>query len=152
MTLTEFKTTSPYDFSPVDIILEWSNRAVELHYGDQEKIQISKIQTVASESVDKIVISEIDGKDQTIREMLTEASRILKKNGRLFIALGKTVGINPFSRLKAKQKSEQVMTHIEKYVRELNLLIDKNYILQDDQVLLEVVKLESDYILKKVVI
>lgn len=155
MTVEQFRKMSPSHFSSVDIILEWKKNDIRLHYGELDKGAVvwqdnSLFQP--DESVDKIVLSEIEKSKVEVAQILNESRRTLKRNGRIFVALSSFSGLNPFGRLMSKHKINQFMSQIEVLVSELNLLIDKNYILEGDQVYLELVKLESDYIKKRIVI
>ncbi len=153
MTMERFKEMSPNHFTPVDIILEWKKNEIVLHHGEMRTNIIEKINGKLScqdESVDKIVLSGICKSDVEFSYVMQEARRILKKNGRIFIAVKeKNHGINLFSRMKSKLN---VIDKIASAVNEQSLLIDKNFILNDDHVYLEVVKLESDYLKRKIVI
>lgn len=153
MTMERFKEMSPNHFTPVDIILEWKKNEIVLHHGEMRTNIIEKINgklPCQDESVDKIVLSGICKSDIEFSYVMQEARRILKKNGRIFIAVKeKNHGINLFSRMKSKLN---VIDKIASAVNEQSLLIDKNFILNDDHVYLEVVKLESDYLKRKIVI
>lgn len=153
MTMERFKEMSPNHFTPVDIILEWKKNEIVLHHGEMRTNIIEKINgklPCQDESVDKIVLSGICKSDVEFSYVMQEARRILKKNGRIFIAVKeKNHGINLFSRMKSKLN---VIDKIASAVNEQSLLIDKNFILNDDHVYLEVVKLESDYLKRKIVI
>ena len=151
--MERFKEMSPNHFTPVDIILEWKKNEIVLHHGEMRTNIIEKINgklPCQDESVDKIVLSGICKSDIEFSYVMQEARRILKKNGRIFIAVKeKNHGINLFSRMKSKLN---VIDKIASAVNEQSLLIDKNFILNDDHVYLEVVKLESDYLKRKIVI
>ena len=153
MTMERFKEMSPNHFTPVDIILEWKKNEIVLHHGEMRTNIIEKINgklPCQDESVDKIVLSGICKSDVEFSYVMQEARRILKKNGRIFIAVKeKNHGINLFNRMKSKLN---VIDKIASAVNEQSLLIDKNFILNDDHVYLEVVKLESDYLKRKIVI
>lgn len=153
MNMERFKEMSPNHFTPVDIILEWKKNEIVLHQGDMRTNIIENINGKLScldESVDKIVLSGIVKSDVEFSHVMQEARRILKKNGRIFIAVKeRNHGINLFSRLKTKL---DVIDKIASAVDEQSMLIDKNFILNDDHVYLEVVKLESDYLKRKIVI
>jgi len=155
MTVEQFRKISPNHFSPVDIILEWKRNDIRLHFGDfDNSIVVWQNNSLyqADESVDKIVLSELEISNMDVSQVLKESRRALKRNGRIFVALGAFSSLNPFGRLKSRHKNNQFMNQLEILVSDLNLLIDKNYILEGDQVYLELVKLESDYIKKRIVI
>ncbi len=153
MTMERFKEMSPNHFTPVDIILEWNNNDIRLHHGDSQIFYIDLINGqigCEDESVDKIVLSGITDFGPGI---LRESRRVLKKNGRLFIALGNNAqGFKLISRVRSKLGSKNSIDKIATMITQQNLLIDKNFILDNDQVYLEIVKLESDYLRKKIVI
>ena len=153
MTMERFKEMSPNHFTPVDIILEWNNNDIRLHHGDSQIFYIDLINGqigCEDESVDKIVLSGITDFGPGI---LREARRVLKKNGRLFIALGNNAqGFKLISRVRSKLGSKNSIDKIATMITQQNLLIDKIFILDNDQVYLEIVKLESDYLRKKIVI
>ncbi|MDH8678520.1 methyltransferase domain-containing protein [Fusibacter bizertensis] len=155
MTVEQFRKLSPNHFTPVDIILEWQRDDIKLHCGESDKNKVTWCNNSlfqADESVDIIVLSEIENSQIDVSQILKESRRTLKKNGRIFVSVGSFSGLNPFGRLKSKYKINQFMELLEVLVSDLNLLIDKNYILEGDQVYLELVKLESDYIKKRIVI
>jgi SAM-dependent methyltransferase len=103
--------------------------------------------------VDKIVLSGITDFGPGLSLILREARRVLKKNGRLFISLGNNPqGFKLISRVRSKLSSKNSIDKIATMITQQNLLIDKNFILDNDQVYLEIVKLESDYLKRKIVI
>ena len=148
--MERFKEMSPNHFTPVDIILEWNNNDILLHHGDSQIFYIDLNNGklgCENESVDKIVLSGITDFGPSLSLTLKEARRVLKKNGRLFIALGDhTQGFKLISRVRSKLGSKQSIDKIATIIAEQELLIDKNFILNNDQVYLEIVKLESDYL------
>lgn len=156
MTMERFKEMSPNHFTPVDIILEWNNNDIRLHHGDSQIFYIELINGQIScedESVDKIVLSGITDFGPGLSLILIEARRVLKKNGRLFISIGNNIhGFKLISRVRSKLGSKNSIDKIATIITQQNLLIDKNFILDNDQVYLEIVKLESDYLRKKIVI
>lgn len=156
MTMERFKEMSPNHFTPVDIILEWKNNDILLHHGDSQIFYIDLVNgqiDCEDESVDKIVISDITDFGPDLSLTLKEARRVLKRNGRLFIALGGSVqGFKLISRVRSKLGSKNSIDKIATIIAQQDLLIDKNFILNNDQVYLEIVKLESDYLRKKIVI
>ncbi len=152
MTMERFKEMSPNHFTPVDIILEWKNNNILLHHGDSQIFSIDLINeqlNCEDESVDKIVISGITDFGPSLSLTLKEARRVLKRNGRLFIALGaNTQGFKLINRVRSKLGSRNSIDKIAAIIAQQDLLIDKNFILNNDQVYLEIVKLESDYLRK----
>lgn len=156
MTMERFKEMSPNHFTPVDIILEWKNNDILLHHGDAQifNIDLNNGQLgCEDESVDKIVISGITDFGPGLSLTLKEARRVLKRNGRLFIALGtNTQGFRLINRVRSKLGSKNSIDKIATIIAQQDLLIDKNFILNNDQFYLEIVKLESDYLRKKIVI
>jgi hypothetical protein len=154
--MERFKEMSPNHFTPVDIILEWNNNDIMLHHGDSQIFYIDLINGqlgCEDESVDKIVLSGITDFAQGLSLILKESKRVLKKNGRLFIALGSnTQGFKLISRVRSKLGSKNSIDKIATIIAQQELLIDKNFILDNDQVYLEIVKLESDYIRRKILI
>jgi len=152
MTMERFKEMSPNHFTPVDIILEWKNNDILLHHGDSQIFYIDLFNgqiDCEDESVDKIVISGITDFGPGLSLTLKEARRVLKRNGRLFIALGDSVqGFKLISRVRSKLGSKNSIDKIATIIADQDLLIDKNFILNNDQVYLEIVKLESDYLRK----
>jgi lipopolysaccharide export LptBFGC system permease protein LptF len=82
-----------------------------------------------------------------------ESRRVLKKDGRMFISIGDFDGQSGLiNRFISKFKSRGIIDVIEDQVSDLNMVIDKNYILNDHRLYLEVVKLESEYIKKRIAI
>jgi len=156
MTMERFKEMSPNHFTPVDIILEWKKNTIILHHGDTRSLinlQGDGKLPCMDESVDKIVLSCVVKPEPYFSTVMQEVRRILKKDGRIFIAVEeKANGIKLFNRMKSKHYSSDMIDKIASAVNEQSLLIDKNFILKDDQVYLEVVKLESDYLKRKIVI
>ncbi len=152
MTMERFKEMSPNQFTPVDIILEWKNNDILLHHGDSQSFYIDLINgklNCLDESVDKIILSGITDFGPGLSITLKEARRVLKKNGRLFVAIGNnTKGYKLISRVGFKRRSENSIDKIADIISQQELLIDKNFILNNDGVYLEIVKLESDYLRK----
>ena len=84
--------------------------------------------------------------------VLEEVNRIMKRNGRLYISFDENRPMKRlfgFSRLKTHARS---LDHIIDMLSKQNLLVEKNYILGEQQIILEVVKLESDILKRKIVI
>lgn len=156
MTMERFKEMSPNHFTPVDIILEWKKNAIVLHQGESKSTinrQNNGQLPCSDESIDKIILSDIVKSEGYFSEVMQEANRILKKNGRIFISVAeKANGFRIFNRMKSRFYSTDMVDKIANVVNEQSLLIDKNFILGDDQVYFEVVKLESDYLKRKIVI
>lgn len=156
MTMERFKEMSPNHFSPVDIILEWKKDYAVVHHGESQYQHITldkEALDLDDESVDKIVLSDLTSQDKQLNQVFEESKRILKSNGRIFIAIGdfnNTTG--RINRFLTKFKIDGLMDSIAKIVTEKNLLIDKNFILDDRRIYLEIVKLESDYIRKRIAI
>ncbi len=156
MTMERFKKMSPQHFTPVDIILEWKNNDIKLHYGDSQVFYIDLINgqlNCEDESVDKIILSGITDYGPSLSLTLKEARRVLKRNGRVFISIANNIhGFNLIHRVRLKLGSKNRIDKIADVIAQQELLIDKNFILNNDQVYLEIVKLESDYLNRKFVI
>lgn|GEM_PF-1725660 len=155
MTMERFKRMSPNQFTPLDIILEWKNNDIMLHHGDSKIFYIDLKNgrlDCEDESVDKIVLSGIKDFGSGLSLTLKETERVLKRNGRLFIAIGNSAqGFNLIDRVRSKLVSKNSIDKIALIIAQHDLLIDKNFILNNDQVYLEIVKLESDYLRRKIV-
>lgn len=156
MTMERFKEMSPNRFSPVDIILEWKKNNIVLYHGDSqyEKLRYSDGKLDCTDTrVDKIVLSDPVRLLNDLSFILSESKRVLKKDGRIFISIGESDGKSGIiDRIMTKFKSKGVMDLIAERVSELDMVIDKNYILNDHKLYLEIVKLESEYIRKKIAI
>ena len=154
--MERFKEMSPNRFSPVDIILEWNKNDVILYHGESqfEKLDYSadKLDCLDG-SVDKIVLSDLTGFLKQLDFVFGESQRVLKKDGRMFISIGDfDAHTGLINRFISKFKSKGIIDAIADQVSDLNMVIDKNYILNDHRLYLEVVKLESEYIKKKIAI
>jgi hypothetical protein len=156
MTMERFKEMSPNHFSPVDIILEWKKDYAVVHHGESQYQHVTldrEVLDLDDESVDKIVLSDLTSQDKQLNQVFEESKRILKSNGRIFIAIGDFNNTSGrINRFLTKFKIDGLMDSIAKIVSEKNLLIDKNFILDDRRIYLEIVKLESDYIRKRIAI
>ena len=156
MTMERFKEMSPNHFSPVDIILEWKKDYALLHHGESQYQHLSmnkEMLDIEDESVDKIVLSDLTSQEKQLNLVFEESKRILKSNGRIFIAIGDfNNSTGRINRFLTKFKIDGLMDAIAKIVSEKNLLIDKNFILDDRRIYLEIVKLESEYIRKRIAI
>lgn len=156
MTMERFKEMSPNRFSPVDIILEWKRNHIVLYHGDSkfEKLEYTggRLECMDA-SIDKIVLSDLSRILNHLEFILSESKRVLKKDGRIFISIGDCDGKSGIiDRILTKLKSKGVMDMIAEGVSKLDMVIDKNYILNDHKLYLEIVKLESEYIKKKIAI
>ena len=156
MTMERFKQMSPNHFSPVDIILEWEKDEVLLHQGDfsckRIPLKDGKIDC-DDQSVDKVILSNITSYDANLARVLAEAKRIIKKEGRIYLAVD---GRPPRRRILHKfwmgsPKSWKI-DKIAEVIDCQGLLIDKNFIISEDEVYLEVIKLEGHYLKNRIVI
>lgn len=156
MTMERFKEMSPNRFSPVDIILEWNKHDIILYHGESqyEKLGDSRGKLNCKDgSVDKIVLSDLTSFLKHMDFVFSESKRVLKKDGRIFVSIGDfDAHTGLINRFISKFKSKGIIDVIADQVSEHNMVIDKNYILNDHRLYLEVVKLESEYIKKKIAI
>lgn len=156
MTMERFKQMSPNHFSPVDIILEWEKNEVLLHQGDFSCKRLSitdgKIDC-EDQCVDKVVLSNITRYDVHLSSVLTEAKRVLKKDGRIYLAVdGRPCRRSFISKLKVRSPKSWKIDKIAEVIDRHGLLIDKNFIINEDEVYLEVINLEGHYLKNRIVI
>lgn len=154
MNIERFKSVSPNGFSPLDIILEWKRDGVVMHHGNELSMNIIKQNgklTCPDESVDKVVIDCISKLDDGLSSIIREARRILKKDGRLFISIEeKTTTFSFWGKFLQKWNDKSLVDQIAEMISDEGLLIDKNFIVDGSKIYLEIVKLESEYLKKKI--
>ena len=154
MNMERFKEVSPNVFSPLDIILEWTREGAVIYHGDEYSNRVVKQNgqlVCPDESVDKIIIDCISKIDDSLTYIIREARRVLKKDGRLFIAIEeKQTSFNFFSKFRLRLAEKSLVDQIAALIADEALLIDKNFIINESNVYLEVVKLESEYLKKKI--
>ncbi len=151
MTINDLSKT--YE-SPIDLAVEWTHDYVIMRQGESTEPIILNDHKLAIEesSVDKVVLVDIHKFNLHLTLVLEEVNRIMKPNGRLYISFDENRPMKRlfgFSKLKVHARS---LDHIIDMLNKQNLLLEKNYILGDQQIVLEVVKLESDVLKKKIVI
>ena len=156
MTMERFKQMSPNHFSPVDIILEWEKEEVLLHQGDfnckRIPLKDGKIDC-DDQSVDKVILSNITSYDANLPAVLAEAKRIIKKEGRIYLAVdGRPSKRSILHKLWLGSPKSWKIDKIAEVIDRQGLLIDKNFIINEDEVYLEVIKLEGHYLKNRIVI
>lgn len=151
MTINDFSKT--YE-SPIDISVEWTHDYVMMCHGESAiplKLNDHKLEIDVA-TVDKVILVDLHKFNLHLTLVLEEVNRILKRNGRLYISLDENRPMKRlfgFSRLNSHARS---LDHIIDMLNKQNLLVEKNYILGEQQIILEVVKLECDILNKKIVI
>lgn len=151
MTIDGLKKT--YE-SPIDITVEWTHDHVMMYHGQSAipfELNDHRLE-IGEAEVDKVLLVDLHKFDLHLTLVLKEANRIMKRNGRLYISFDENRPMKRlfgFSRLKAHARS---LDHIIDMLNDQAFLVEKNYILGNQQILLEVVKLESDFLKKKIVI
>ena len=154
MNIERFRSVSPNGFSPLDIILEWKRDGVVMHHGNELSMNIIKQNgklTCPDESVDKVVIDCISKLDDGLSSIIREARRILKKDGRLFISIEEKTTTSTFlGKFLQKWNDKSIVDQIAEMISDEGLLIDKNFIVDGSKIYLEIVKLESEYLKKKI--
>ena len=151
MTINDF--TKTYE-SPIDIAVEWTHDHVMKYHGESAiplMLNDHKLEIDAA-AIDKVILVDLHKFNLHLTLVLEEVNRIMKRNGRLYISFDENRPMKRlfgFSRLKTHARS---LDHIIDMLSKQNLLVEKNYILGEQQIILEVVKLESDILKRKIVI
>lgn len=154
--IEKIKEMSPSDFSPVDIILHWDIKQIRIFFGDahHKSIKHHELQLeLLDESVDKILLVDFERFGSNMTAVLSQAKRILKRDGRIFIVIknGSSKG-GLLNLIKTKLGMKQVIDEITGSINALDLLIDKNFIDAHQTVYFELVKSESEYIKRRIAI
>lgn len=149
-----FHTLTKAHGTPIDILVEWAHNHVMMYHGDKEMplILIDHTLEIEAETIDKVILVDLHKFDLHLTLVLEEANRMMKRNGRLYISFDENRPMKRlfgFSKLKAHARS---LDHIMDMLNKQGMLVEKNFILGDQQIVLEVVKLESDILKKKIVI
>lgn len=156
MMIEKIKEMSPSDFSPVDIILHWDIKQIGVYFGEvhHKSIKLHEQQMeLLDESADKILLVDFERFGSSMVAVLSQAKRILKRDGRIFIVIknGSSKG-GLLNLIKTKLGMKQVIDEITGTINALDLLIDKNFIDDQQTVYFELVKPESEYIKRRIAI
>lgn len=158
MTIENIKMLNLKNISPVDTVLEWSCEKIILTSGgmrlEEYSISGNRRLPIANNKIDKIIITNIINDSSESDFIIKESSRLLKKNGKLFLTFcsscNKSKGILGSVKAKIFKKDKNVhefdIECLANQVENNSMLIDKNVIIEEGMIYCEIIKLENDQI------
>ncbi len=153
MTFAEVEAMRP---SPPETVLEWTDESAKMLFGSA----LSKFVPVDNhrldlpdECIDEIVLTKNGAFESRPDLILLEAKRVLKKNGRIIISFYNDETHGFFAKWLNRIKPQKIETlnhmkasldDLSQMISTFDLLIDKNFVVENDIVFFEVIKLEND--------
>lgn len=156
MTFADVKATAHSQVEKRLVTLEWTDDQVKMILGSA----LSKVidfknnrLSLSDESVDEIVLTRNTDFENKPDIILSEAKRVLKKNGKIIISFYNDSPQGFFARWfnRIKPQNDASINHMKLSIDEIShminhcdLLIDKNFVVENDIVFFEVIKLEHE--------
>lgn len=160
MTLAQAKTMKHVNYETIEVVLEWGSEKVQMRMngGIKETVYCDNTHLALPDaSVDRVIIHKNRSFERFPQDVLVEGKRVLKRNGRMIVSLYHDEKAGLFSRISARIKGKVTpfantlnitLDQLTLMISELNMLVDKNYVVEEGIVYFEIIKYENDKLQK----
>lgn len=148
MTLEHVKALTKYHFTPIDVVVEWYGNEAKMILDGQSTQSLtydSNRLNIGNESVDKLIIHTRRYSELGPKEVIGEAKRVLKKNGRIFLSFYHSEKVPFLTKIFGMSKGMVwTIDQVADIIRINDLLIEKNILIEEDLIYFEIVKIENE--------